>query len=459
MNSPAENPAAWKPCRFLRTKRMYIPALADGALGQDQDQDANDQSHYWCNKTLSALGRDDIPAHPPAPASPAALVTRPDPDDVDPSIHVPPPMILAPSLQPLPSVSGSTPAARAVDYLRISITDRCNERCLYCLPEQFQAWTPRENILTYEEILAIVEVAVQRGFKHFRVTGGEPLLRRDVTSFLRELVHRPRRRDRPALHQRHPPARARRRCSSPPACAASTSASMRSIPARYRAITHGDVAPVLAGIRHARALGFPSIKLNTVLIRHRNEQEIWPLVQFAASLQIPIRFIELMPVSLTEMLTAENFLPVGEVFSLLAQKDTLTPLDTKLGHGPASYYRLEKTGAIVGFIGALTNLHFCESCNKVRLTADGHLRPCLGHHGELDLKPALRPTLNPAQLNHLLDQALAEKTPGTRVPPQLAAPPDHDCHRRVMIESVILSEGERGVCFDMKILSSRSRRT
>src|SRR5271169_1766926 len=100
-------------------------------------------------------------------------------------------MLLAPSLQPLPAVSGSTPLGRSVDYLRISVTDRCNERCLYCMPEQFQAWTPRSEILTYEEILAIVEVAVDRGFKHFRVTGGEPLLRRDVTHFIRELVRTP----------------------------------------------------------------------------------------------------------------------------------------------------------------------------------------------------------------------------------------------------------------------------
>src|SRR5271168_2455748 len=100
-------------------------------------------------------------------------------------------MPLAPSLQTLPAVSGSTPQARAVDYLRISITDRCNERCLYCLPERFHDWTAREEILTYEEILAIVEVAVERGFKHFRVTGGEPLLRHDIAPFLRDLIHLP----------------------------------------------------------------------------------------------------------------------------------------------------------------------------------------------------------------------------------------------------------------------------
>jgi cyclic pyranopterin phosphate synthase len=276
------------------------------------------------------------------------------------------------------------------------------------MPEQFSGWSPRENILSYEEILAIVEVAVVRGFKHFRVTGGEPLLRRNICHFLRELIH---------LQGVESVQLSTNGTRLPEMAEDLYKTGLRrmniSLDAmdadHYRAITHGDIAPVLDGIRHAKAIGFPSIKLNTVLIRHKNEQEIWPLVEFAASLQIPIRFIELMPVSLTEMLTEENFLPVGEVMDLLRQKETLLPVDDKIGHGPARYYRLQKSGALVGFIGALTNLHFCESCNKVRLTADGHLRPCLGHHGELDLKPALRPVVDKLSVKKLLDQALAEK--------------------------------------------------
>ena len=319
-------------------------------------------------------------------------------------------MLLAPSLQILPAVSGSTPLARMVNYLRISITDRCNERCLYCMPEQFQAWTPRGEILTYEEILAIVEVAVTRGFKHFRVTGGEPLVRRDAAYFIRQLVHTP------GVETVQLSTNGTR---LPELGEALYAGGLRRLnisldaldPDRYRAITHGEVAPVQAGIRHAKALGFPSIKLNTVLIRHKNEQEIWPLVEFAASLQIPIRFIELMPVSLTEMLTEDNFLPIGEVMAMLAERDKLIPIEEKLGQGPARYYRLKKAGAVVGFIGALTNLHFCESCNKVRLTADGQLRPCLGHHGEYNLKPALRPLVDKAEMRARLDRALAEKPP------------------------------------------------
>ncbi len=344
----------------------------------------------------------------PVSASPDALVTRANPRKL--WWRVADIMSLSSALQTLPAFSGSTPLARAVDYLRISVTDRCNERCLYCLPEQFQAWLPRSEILTYEEILSIVQIAVERGFKHFRVTGGEPLLRRDLPHFLEELIHTP------GVKTVQVTTNGTRLLELADALHQSglqrLNVSLDALdPSRYHDITHGDVKPVLAGLERARALGFSSLKLNTVLIRHKNEEEIWPLVQFAASLQIPIRFIELMPVSLTEMLTEENFLPVGEVMQMLAQKDTLIPLETKLGHGPAQYYRLEKTGAVVGFIGALTNLHFCESCNKIRLTADGFIRPCLGNHGEYDLKPALRPLVDREELRARLDQSILEKPP------------------------------------------------
>jgi len=319
-------------------------------------------------------------------------------------------MSLASSLQNLPATSATGFGSRPVDYLRISVTDRCNERCLYCLPESFQKWTPRDEVLTYEEILAVVETAVGRGFKHFRVTGGEPLIRKDIVPFIAALIGtRGVETVQVTTNGTQLPLLA---ASLKKAGLGSLNISLDALdPARYSAITRGAVAPVIAGIRLAKSLGFASLKLNTVLIRHKNEDQIWPLVEFAASLQIPIRFIELMPVSLTEMLNEENFLPAGEVMDMLSGKDTLEPLARNLGHGPANYFRLRKTGAVVGFIGALTNLHFCEACNKVRLTADGKIRPCLGNHGEYDLKPALRPYLNRPALRARLDQALAEKPP------------------------------------------------
>jgi cyclic pyranopterin phosphate synthase len=180
-------------------------------------------------------------------------------------------------------------------------------------------------------------------------------------------------------------------------------------PAIYRAITNGDVASVLQGIKLVKALGFESVKLNTVLMRGKNDGEVFRLLDFAAEHDIAIRFIELMPVSLTEMLSEKNFFPVTELFAKLQREDELEKLDNSLGFGPAKYFRLKRRGVTAGFIGALSDLHFCERCNKMRLTCDGKLRPCLGNHLETDLKPALRPQLDAARLNKLVYSTLMQK--------------------------------------------------
>jgi GTP 3',8-cyclase len=168
---------------------------------------------------------------------------------------------------------------------------------------------------------------------------------------------------------------------------------------------------VLAGIKLVKQLGFPSVKLNTVLMRGKNEHEILPLLNFAAEHDVAIRFIELMPVSLTEMLSEKNFLPVQEIFALFKREDELEPLTEFMGFGPAKYFRLKRRGVTVGMIGALSDLHFCERCNKMRLTCDGKLRPCLGNHLETDLKPALRPALDLNQLESLFRGTLSQKPP------------------------------------------------
>jgi cyclic pyranopterin phosphate synthase len=162
-------------------------------------------------------------------------------------------------------------------------------------------------------------------------------------------------------------------------------------PALYRKITGGDITAVFSGIQAARDAGFEVIKLNCVLMRGVNEAELWPLILFAAEHRLLLRFIELMPLSSADVLKEENFLSVQHAMQWITQKDTLIPQpDYRPGHGPATYYKLSSTGSRVGFIGALTNPHFCETCNKLRLTADGKLRPCLGRHGEIDLLPLLR---------------------------------------------------------------------
>jgi cyclic pyranopterin phosphate synthase len=306
------------------------------------------------------------------------------------------------------NLNQTDPFGRMVDYLRISITDRCNERCLYCLPENYADWLPRGEILAYDELLAIVRATVSLGFKRFRVTGGEPLIRPGVVEFIRDLI------DTTGVESVLLTTNGTR---LPELAKPLFDAGLRRInisldaldPAIYRAITNGDVAPVLRGIKLVKELGFESVKLNTVLMRGKNDGEVFRLLDFAAERDIAIRFIELMPVSLTEMLSEKNFFPVTELFARLRREDELEPLTESFGFGPAKYFRLKKRGGTVGLIGALSDLHFCERCNKMRLTCDGKLRPCLGNHLETDLKPALRPQVDSVRLHKLICETLVQK--------------------------------------------------
>ena len=298
---------------------------------------------------------------------------------------------------------------RKIDYLRISITDRCNERCLYCMPEGYKGWEQTRDHLTADEIIRVVRVAAELGFRKFRLTGGEPLVRGDILEIVRAmkkisgvevigLSTNATRLDKLAKPLRDAGIR-------------TVNISLDALDAEiYKRVTGGDVNAVIAGIRAAVAAGFERVKLNCVLMRGVNEQEIWPLVLFAAEHGLPLRLIELMPLTRTDVLTEKNFLPVGEAMRLLRQHDELIPQpDTKIGHGPAQYFSLKKTGALVGFIGALTNLHFCENCNKMRLTSDGKIRPCLGDHGEIDLRSALRNNADDSALREIFLAALQSK--------------------------------------------------
>jgi cyclic pyranopterin phosphate synthase len=301
------------------------------------------------------------------------------------------------------------PFGRKVDYLRISVTDRCNERCLYCMPEGYKGWESNPDHLTAEEIVRVARVAAGLGFRKFRLTGGEPLVRGDVPDIVRAMAGIP------GVESVGLSTNGLRLAAlAQPLRAAGLRTANISLdaldPEVYRRVTGGDVAKVLAGIRAAVAAGFERVKLNCVLMRNVNEMELWPLVLFAAEHGLPLRFIELMPLTSTEVLTEKNFLPCGEAMQLLAQRDELIPQpDHKLGHGPARYYLLKQTGALVGFIGAMTNEHFCEQCNKMRLTADGKVRPCLGNHIEVDLRSALRRGTSDGALQELLETALRLK--------------------------------------------------
>jgi GTP 3',8-cyclase len=285
-----------------------------------------------------------------------------------------------------------------ISYLRVSLTDRCNERCTYCMPQELQEWLPRADILTFEETLRLIRIATDLGVTKLRLTGGEPLTRRDVIQFFRKLPCLTNLRDiglstngtlltrevEPGLTM----AQAVRACGF-----RSVNISLDTLNrAEYAKITGRDLLPeALGGIDAALAAGIPQVKINCVLMRGREQNSLTSLVDFAAEKGLLLRFIELMPVSTTEVLTETNFLPVNEARRALeARFGPLIPQPEFKTNGPATYYQIPGRGQRIGFIGAMTNLHFCESCNKLRLTCDGKLRPCLGSYLEFDIMKPLR---------------------------------------------------------------------
>jgi len=285
-----------------------------------------------------------------------------------------------------------------ISYLRVSITDRCNERCGYCMPQELQEWLPREGILTFEETLRLIRIAADLGVSKVRVTGGEPLTRRDVINFVRRI---------PEISgiksiglSTNGTLLAREITPGETMAAALHDAGVNSVNISldtldretYSQITGRDFhEQVLSGIDLAIAAGFGQIKLNTVLMRGRNEDQLIPLIEFAGARDLILRFIELMPVSTTDVLDEDNFMSILEAKRTIESfYGSLMPETGFQTNGPAAYYQIPGRKQRIGFIGAMTNLHFCESCNKLRLTCDGKLRPCLGSYLEFDIMKPLR---------------------------------------------------------------------
>jgi GTP 3',8-cyclase len=285
-----------------------------------------------------------------------------------------------------------------ISYLRVSITDRCNERCSYCMPQELQEWLPREGILTFEETLRLIRIAADLGVSKVRITGGEPLTRRDVINFIRRI---------PEISgiksiglSTNGTLLAREITPGETMAAALREAGVNSVNISldtldretYSQITGRDFhEQVLSGIDVAIAAGFGQIKLNTVLMRGRNEDQLIPLIEFAGARDLILRFIEMMPVSTTDVLDEDNFMSILEAKRTIESfYGSLMPETGFRTNGPAAYYQIPGRKQRIGFIGAMTNLHFCESCNKLRLTCDGKLRPCLGSYLEFDIMKPLR---------------------------------------------------------------------
>jgi GTP 3',8-cyclase len=293
-----------------------------------------------------------------------------------------------------------------ISYLRVSITDRCNERCAYCMPGELHEWLPREEILTFEETLRLIRIGAELGVSKIRITGGEPLTRRGILDLIREIPKIPGIRDigvstNGTLLSREIEPGVSTALSLRKAGVRSVNISLDTLdPDFYAQITGRDFhRAVLGGIEAAIDARFEQIKLNAVLMRGRNEDQLLPLLEFAAARDLVLRFIELMPVSTSEVLNENNFMPVAEAKRAIESHFGSLISETSFRtNGPATYYQIPGRQQRVGFIGAMTNLHFCESCNKLRLTCDGKLRPCLGSALEFDIMKPLRAGASDAEL-------------------------------------------------------------
>ena len=315
-------------------------------------------------------------------------------------------------MPPSPAQPSSTDAplrdswGRAIRYLRISVTDRCDLRCRYCMAEKM-TFLPRAALLQLEEIAVIAERFIARGVTKIRLSGGEPLVRRDVG----ELVARLGRHVGRGLDELTMTTNGTRLAEHADALVAAgvrrVNVSLDSLdPERFRYITrHGDVAQVLDGIAAAKAAGL-RVKINTVALAGLNEDEIPAMLRWCVERDHDLSLIETMPLGAIDEDRTDRFVPLTRVFADLSHRFELVPDDYRTG-GPARYWRVAGTGTRLGLISPLT-ANFCEGCNRVRLTTDGKLYACLGHDDQVDLKAALRDGGVPA-LDAAIDEALRIK--------------------------------------------------
>ncbi|MBD3788135.1 MAG: GTP 3',8-cyclase MoaA [Sphingomonadales bacterium] len=304
------------------------------------------------------------------------------------------------------------PFARPITYLRVSVTDRCDFRCTYCMAEHMQ-FLPKKDLLSLEELDRLCSAFIGLGVRKLRITGGEPLVRRDILTFFRAVS---RHLDTGALDELTLTTNG----SQLSRFAADLAAlGMRRInvsldtldPAKFEAITRwGKLAPVLEGIAAAKAAGM-RVKINTVALKGFNEGELFRLVDWCGAEGHDLTFIEVMPMGeMGEELRLDQYWPLSDLRARLAERFTLHDLPDSTG-GPARYVRLGESGQRIGFITPLTH-NFCESCNRVRVTCTGELFMCLGQEDRADLRAPLRASPEDDALIAAIRGAIARKPKG-----------------------------------------------
>jgi GTP 3',8-cyclase len=303
------------------------------------------------------------------------------------------------------------PFQRAITYLRVSVTDRCDFRCVYCMAEHM-TFLPKADLLSLEELDRLCSAFIAKGVTKLRLTGGEPLVRRGIMTLVSSL-------------SRHLASGALKELtlttngSQLPRYASELKAngikrvnvSLDTLNSdKFRAITRwGDLDKVIAGIDAAQAIGL-QIKINAVALKGVNDEEIAGLLEWAHGRGMDLTVIEVMPLGDIDESRLDQYLPLSIVRARLAERYTLEEIDYRTG-GPARYVRVKETGGRLGFITPLTH-NFCESCNRVRITCTGTLYMCLGQNDAADLRSPLRASESDAQLHAAIDEAITRKPKG-----------------------------------------------
>jgi cyclic pyranopterin phosphate synthase len=317
---------------------------------------------------------------------------------------------------------------RHIDYLRVSITDRCNLRCVYCMPPEGTYKLNHHDILSYEEILRIIRVALEMGISKVRLTGGEPLVRKGVIQFCRLLGRLPGLQSLSITtngllleeYARDLRAAGIRRINI----------SLDTLqPQKFKQITRCDVFDgVWRGIKAAEDAGFQPLKLNVVVMRGINEDEVADLARLTLDHPYHVRFIEFMPINADDRWLSQYYVSSDEILTRLRCVAPLEEISSEHTNGPARHFRWSDVQGVIGIISPISH-HFCMSCNRIRLTADGKLRNCLFSDHEVDVKSPMRHGATDAELSQILRESIANK------PEKHAIQPDffRKCQNRPMV--------------------------
>ena len=298
------------------------------------------------------------------------------------------------------------PFGRTVEYLRLSVTDKCNIRCFYCLPKGFNDFDCASQHLTQDEIVRVVGAFSELGVRRIRLTGGEPLVRKDLCTLSARLSGLPGVED--LSLSTNASLLAQHALELKRSGVARINVSLDTLRAdRFHDINGGNLSDTLDGLLAAKAAGFAPIKINMVAMKDINDDEFEDMVAFCLEHDFTLRFIETMPVSSAGRNASKHYLPLQEIEDRLKRKFNLIP-GVMPGGGPARYFQVKGTRLRIGFITPISQ-HFCETCNRVRLTATGALYLCLGHEHKIELRQQLRDGISDEMLKQCLIDALALK--------------------------------------------------